>query len=72
MKKVRKALVITEEAKDNTFDDCTIVGGVEIAGKRTKFVRTKILDYKNQHPIIALIGFAASLITVGVFIYNLF
>lgn len=44
----KKALVITKEAKNNTFIDCKVVGDVEIAGKGTRMVRTKFTEPSNN------------------------
>ena len=40
-----RALIVTENAKDNTVDNCEIHGGAEIAGQGNKFSRTKILSW---------------------------
>lgn len=68
MKNNRKALIITESGHDNSFIDCEIAGAVEVAGRRNKFIRTKILEYGARHPAIVsvglVVGFVASIITI--------
>lgn len=45
-----KALHITEKAKDSTFIDCSVKGSVQIDGRGTKMVRTKIFAFPASHP----------------------
>lgn len=37
-----KTILITREAKNNLFIDCTIHGQTEVSGIGTKFIRTKM------------------------------
>jgi hypothetical protein len=55
-------LKITKTARDNTFKDCEINGNVEIAGKGTKMVRTKIRELKKEHPLVWWITFLSACI----------
>jgi hypothetical protein len=48
--KERIALHITKDAKDNTFVDSKIIGGVKIAGTGNKMIRTEIFQFRRDHP----------------------
>ncbi len=52
MEKERVVLEITKDAKDNTFIDSHIAGGVRIAGSGTRMIRTRIGAFKAEHPIM--------------------
>ena len=58
------ALKITKESKHATFLDCEINGGVEIAGKNTKMLRTKINLFKIEHPAIWRATLLSIIITI--------
>jgi len=51
---MRTSVKITKEAKNNTFDECKIYGGVENAGQSTLFKKTFIgLNKKiEEHPVV--------------------
>ena len=62
--KQKVALHITEEAKNNTFENCDIQGA-KIEGKGTKMIKTRIFNkFPQEHPktfkgiiIMLVVGF---------------
>jgi hypothetical protein len=60
MQKERTVLEITKEARDNTFIDSEILGGVRIAASGTRMIRTRIGAFKKEHPVL----FWASVATI--------
>lgn len=58
------SLLITEEAKNNKFEDCVSYGKTEIRGKGNSFIRTKFIEYKKEHPVIFWIGLVSSILSI--------
>lgn len=62
----RVALHVMKGAKNNSFIDCNIVGGARIEGEKTEMIRTKIVQFSKDHPILwssFLITLVAGLVT---------
>lgn len=54
---MRTAVKITNEAKNSTFENCTINGSLEDSGKNSKFKKTTIGVGQSikEHPIKSII-----------------
>lgn len=64
MGKEHIAVELTKAARNNSFVDSKIYGGVKIAGSGNKFVRTNIYKFKREHPLLFWIGVSASVVTI--------
>lgn len=51
MKNDKKALIITEKAKDNIFVNCD-VESAQIDGRGTVMIKTRIYNFKKNYPNI--------------------
>ena len=66
----KKALHITKEAKNNTFNECDI-GGARIEGQGTKMIKTRIYNYRKKYPK-TWVGFLITLlVSLGTAILSL-
>lgn len=66
----RVAVHVTEKAKNSTFINCDIIGGVKIEGGDTKMLGTRIIHFSKEYPkfwwsvLIGVVGFFADLISI--------
>lgn len=66
------SLLVTEEAKNNKFEDCVSYGKTEVRGKGNSFIRTKFIEYKKEHPVVFWIGLISAIMSIlGVSIISL-
>lgn len=49
--KGKKSLHVTKDAKNNTFINCDIEGA-QIDGQKTTMVKTRIRNFRKNHPTI--------------------
>ena len=66
------SLLVTEEAKNNKFENCVSYGKTEVRGKGNSFIRTKFIEYRKEHPVVFWIGLISAVLSIlGVSIISL-
>lgn len=61
---MRNALIITENAKDNTFVNCEINGSTMLAGKNNKFTNTVFRSLSKQPKGLIVLEVLAAILTI--------